>query len=105
MALAPVTVSGLRQTRTGIAFHVSRTGVPVLVKTSYFPNWQVSGATGPYRATPNFMVVVPTSHDVHLTYGTTTAEWLGRLLTLLGIAGVGALVWVGRRRRGARPVG
>jgi hypothetical protein len=103
--LPPVTVSRVRQTRTGVSFHVSRTGVPVLVKVSYFPNWQVSGATGVYRSTPNFMVVVPTSHDVHLTYSTTTAEWLGRLLTLVGLAGIAALVVWGRRSRSRRPVG
>ncbi|MFN8017746.1 MAG: hypothetical protein U0P45_06455 [Acidimicrobiales bacterium] len=32
-----------------ISFDVSKPGVPVLVKTSYFPNWQASGADGPYR--------------------------------------------------------
>jgi hypothetical protein len=86
---------------------VSRTGVPVLVKTSYFPNWQVDGARGVYRSTPNFMVVVPTQHDVSLTYGTTGVEWLGRILTLFGLAGLGGLVWWGRRsrRRRERPVG
>ncbi len=39
---------------------------PVLVKVSYFPNWHASGADGPWRVTPNLMVVVPTSHDVTL---------------------------------------
>ena len=97
--LPPVQVTDIRQSDTSISFHVSRTGVPVLVKTSYFPNWQASGAAGPYRSTPNFMVVVPTSHDVTLTYGTTSAEWLGRLLTLVGILGVGLLIWWGRRTR------
>ncbi len=101
--LPPVTVTDLRQTDSSISFHVSRTGVPVLVKTSYFPNWQAAGAEGPYRATPNFMVVVPTSHAVHLTYATTNAEWLGRFLTLLGLVGVGLLVWWGRRRRLPEP--
>ena len=37
-------------------------GSPVLVKVSYFPNWEASGAEGPYRVTPNLMVVVPTEH-------------------------------------------
>jgi hypothetical protein len=30
------------------------------------------------------MVVVPTQREVSLTYETTSAEWLGRLLTLAG---------------------
>jgi hypothetical protein len=48
------------------------------------------------------MVVVPTEHDVTLHYGTTSAEWLGRLGTLAGLVGVGLLAWwpvhVRRRR-------
>ena len=43
-----------------ISFHVSRIGVPVLVKISYFPRWHATGATGPYRVSPNLMVVIPT---------------------------------------------
>ena len=70
-ALPPVEVSRVRTTDHSVSFHVSRTGVPVMVKTSYFPNWTASGANGPWRATPNFMVVVPTSHEVRLDYSTT----------------------------------
>lgn len=101
--LAPVTVTKVHEGLTSISFHVSRVGVPVLVKTSYFPNWQVSGASAIHRSTPNFMVVVPTSHDVRLTYGTTAPEWIGRLLTLVGLLGVAFLVVLGRRAvRGAQ---
>ena len=97
--LPEVHVTNVHTTNSSVSFDVSRTGVPVMVKTSYFPNWQVEGAKGPYRATPNFMVVVPTSHHVKLTYGTTSAEWAGRFLTLVGFAGLGGLVWWGVRRR------
>jgi hypothetical protein len=102
--LPAVTVSRIRSTDDTVSFHVSRTGVPVYVKTSWFPNWQVDGATGPYRATPNFMVVVPTSKDVTLRYATTTTEWVGRAATGVGILGVVALVAVPmwRRRRPRR---
>jgi hypothetical protein len=92
-----VEVTNIHTKDEKISFDVSRTGVPVMVKTSYYPNWQVSGGDGPYRATPNFMVVVPTSRHVELTYGTTPVEWTGRILTLLGVAGVGFLAWWGRR--------
>ena len=44
-----------------VSFHVDQVGVPVLVKVSYFPNWEADGAEGPYRIAPNLMVVVPTS--------------------------------------------
>ncbi len=60
------------------------------MKIPYFPNWQASGAIGPYLVTPNLMVVIPTSHDVRLSYGTTTVDWLGRAGTIAGI-GVVAL--------------
>jgi hypothetical protein len=38
---------------------------------------------------------------VRLVYGTTTAEWVGRIGTLLGLGGLAFLVWwvPGRRPR------
>jgi len=101
--LPPVQVSNVRTTDHSVSFRVSRPGVPVMVKTSYFPNWTASGAQGPWRATPNFMVVVPTSRDVRLEYSTTTAEYLGRAATAAGVVGVAGLAvwpWWWRRRRG-----
>jgi hypothetical protein len=75
-----------------------------VVKASYFPNWRASGADGPYRLAPNLMVVVPREREVTLTYGLTAVDWLGRLLTLLGIAGLVALGWwKGWRRYRAEP--
>jgi hypothetical protein len=79
-------VSGLEVGTDRIAFTVDRPGVPVLVKASYFPNWRVRGADGPYRVAPNLMVVVPTDRQVVLTYGREPIEWLGYLLTLAGVA-------------------
>ncbi|HQT99654.1 MAG TPA: hypothetical protein PLG60_04040, partial [Acidimicrobiales bacterium] len=79
--LAPVRVSNVIQSSQSISFHVSRVGVPVLVKISYFPRWQARGASGPYRVSPNLMVVVPTSPHVTLVYGSTPALTLGNLVT------------------------
>jgi hypothetical protein len=84
--LEPVTVSNVQLGDQDLRFSVDKVGVPVLVKISYFPNWKVSGAEGPYRIAPNLMVVVPTSKDVHLTYERSTLDYLAYLLTLLGIA-------------------
>ena len=67
-ALPDVDVSNIRTTESSVEFDVSRTGVPVMVKTSWYPNWEAEGADGPWRATPNFMVVVPTeqAREAHL---------------------------------------
>jgi len=88
------------QTASTVSFHVSKIGTPVLVKVSYFPNWQASGATGPYRVTPNLMVVVPTAHDVVLRYGASRANRVGQGLTIIGIAALCALAV--RARSGSR---
>ncbi|MGI8808078.1 MAG: 6-pyruvoyl-tetrahydropterin synthase-related protein [Acidimicrobiales bacterium] len=85
-ALEPVRVSGISSDDNDIRFEVDKVGVPVLVKASYFPNWKVSGAKGPYRVTPNLMVVIPTSTSVELHYGTTPIDVLGWLVTFGGVA-------------------
>jgi hypothetical protein len=101
--VAKTTVSAIHQGDASIRFHVDRLGTPVLVKISYFPNWHAHGASGPWRVTPNLMVVVPTSHEVTLTYGATAANRLGELLSLGGaLALVAPAVWVWVRRRGHR---
>ena len=91
--LPPVEVSGITVGDEGqVAFDVDRVGVPVLVKVSYFPNWQADGADGPWRVAPNLMVVVPTESHVELRYGTTPVDLGGWALTLVGIAGAVVLV-------------
>jgi hypothetical protein len=82
----PATVTNIATGTDSIDFDVDRVGTPVLVKASYFPNWKVDGADGPFRVTPNLMVVVPTSRHVHLHYGNTSVEYTAYVLTLLGIA-------------------
>ena len=83
-ALPPVQISPPELSRQRLSFSVDRTGIPVLVKVSYFPNWSVRGAEGPYRVTPNWMVVIPTDERVELTYGATGVEYLAWLATVLG---------------------
>jgi hypothetical protein len=76
---------------------VDTVGTPVLVRASYFPEWQASGAGKVYRVTPNLMVVVPTSHDVSLHYGHTPVDMLGWFSTALGVIGVVVLYRWDRR--------
>ena len=88
----PAAVSDVVRGDHSISFSVDRTGSPVLVRTSYFPNWSASGADGPYRVTPNLMVVVPTGTEVRLSYGHSAVEWVALLITLGGLAAVGWLL-------------
>ena len=84
----PPTISHIKQKDDRISFDVSEVGKPVLVKESYFPNWKASGAKGPYRVTPNQMVVIPTKTHVSLHYGYTPVDEFGWLLTIAGLIGV-----------------
>ncbi len=99
--LPDVNVSNVHLGEQDMSFTVDRIGVPVLVKMSYFPNWKVSGADGPYRIAPNLMVVVPTSSNVRLTYGRSNLDIAAYAMTLLGIGML--VVW--RRRGDVRHVG
>lgn len=102
---APATaVSAVRVGTQSLSFHVTRLGTPVLVKVSYYPRWHVTGADGPYRVSPNLMVVVPRSHEVTLTYGSSPVVVVGNLISdatvLLGL--VVGFLWLRRRRLARR---
>ena len=88
---------------------MDRVGTPVEVRISYFPNWQATGAAGPWRVAPNLMVVVPTSHEVTLTYGNVPADYVGQLVAVVSLVAVIALAVAGRRagrsRRARRAAG
>jgi hypothetical protein len=85
-------VTHIVEKEESISFDVDRTGVPILVKVSYFPNWHVTGAKHIYRVTPNLMLVVPTATHVSLTYGYTPIDWAGLILSLLGVLAV-VVLW------------
>jgi hypothetical protein len=83
--VAPPIVSGVVQGRSSVSFRVDKIGTPILVRTSYFPNWNVSGAQGPYRVAPNMMVVVPTQNEVTLSFSWSFLDVLAYALTIVGI--------------------
>jgi uncharacterized membrane protein len=95
VVLPPVQVSAVTVEQESVRFSVDQTGVPILVRVSYFPNWQVDGALGPFRVAPNMMVVVPTDNDVRLHFDMSGRDYSAYALTVFG---VGALIVVTRRR-------
>lgn len=85
VALPDVTISNYHMGDEDLSFDVDKVGVPVLVKVSYFPNWKVDGAKGPYHVAPNFMVVIPTSTHVRLHYERSNLDLFAYFLTFVGI--------------------
>ncbi len=83
--LESVSVSNVEIGTETVSFRVDRPGVPVLVRVSYFPNWKVSGASGPYRVAPNMMVVVPTANEVSMSFEASFVDRFAYVMTLAGV--------------------
>ena len=94
--LPAVQVSNTVLEDEAISFTVDKVGVPVLVRMSYFPNWKVENAEGPFRVAPNMMVVIPTSNEVRLHYGYSFIDFFAYFMTFLGVATM-AVRWRGRQ--------
>jgi hypothetical protein len=60
-------------------------GRPHLVKISYHPNWHVEGAERIYLASPSFMLIYPTRERVRLHFGRSLPNYLGYLLSTIGL--------------------
>ena len=86
-----------------LSFDTTAVGQPHWIKISYFPNWHVKGAEGPFLVSPSFMMVIPTQSHVTLYYGRTAANTIGQALEILGwLVLVGLSIWraiLWRRRR------
>ncbi len=83
-AQGDVIAGSIRMTDETLSFDTTAIGQPHWIKMSYFPNWHVTGALGPYLASPSFMMVIPTQRHVELRYGRTASNTIGQLFTLLG---------------------
>ncbi len=98
------TVSNVKLENESLSFDTTAIGVPHWIKISYFPNWHVKGAEGPFLASPSIMMVIPTESHVELYYGRTTANTVGQTLEviawalLLGVTIWRFVVWYKKRR-------
>jgi hypothetical protein len=92
--------------RTGdvVSFRTDRVGQPHIVKMSWFPNWRVEGAEGPWMLSPGLMVVVPTQAEVRLSYRDTPIDLAGKALTAVGVGALLAPTVLGRIRARRRRV-
>jgi hypothetical protein len=55
---------------------------PIIVKVSYFPNWQVSGAKKVYLISPNLMMIFPEENDVRIFYGDLFVDKIANFISL-----------------------
>jgi hypothetical protein len=78
-------VTNIITTNDSLSFDAPVTGIPYVVKISYFPTWKVTGAKGPYLVSPAYMAVIPTQTHVTLKFSYGFIDYLGYGLTLLGI--------------------
>ncbi|MGV6826837.1 MAG: hypothetical protein ACWA5Q_07660 [bacterium] len=69
-----------------IRFDTDSPGEPHIIKVAYSPNWKSVNGEEIYPVSPGLMLIYPQQSTVLLEYKRSPAEWLGGLLTLLGIA-------------------
>jgi hypothetical protein len=69
-----VNISNFNMTSNSITFTTDRPNELHMIKTSYFPNWEIKNGDGPYRISPSFMAVIPNSENVELTFVRTEIE-------------------------------
>lgn len=68
-----------------IRFKTNCIGKPHIIRISDFPDWRVEGAEKIYLVSPSFMLVFPEKENVRIYYDTVAIDWIGILLTLIGI--------------------
>jgi hypothetical protein len=81
------------QNHEKIQFRTNGLYMPHIIKVSYFPDWKVKGAYGPYLISPSFMVVFPYQENVSLEFKAGPIDWLGYILSLTSLGLLGILVF------------
>ena len=71
-----------------ITIDTSKPGHPLWIKVSYHPDWRITEGAGElYPASPAFMLLVPRSHRVVLTFDTASGVYLlGKIISLCTVA-------------------
>lgn len=93
-----ISISNEEVTDNRIRFRTNAIGLPHMIKCTYFPNWKVKGAKKVFMVTPCFMLVYPEQTDVELYYGYTTADNIGRGLSVIGLFLAVAWLWRARHK-------
>jgi Tetratricopeptide repeat len=99
--LARRTVHLLRMDREHLVFETDAVGYPHIVRMSYHPKWRSTTGEHIYLVEPCFMLLVPRHSHIELVYGTSRADVIGRLLSVLGM-GLAALLLASRRLGGLK---
>lgn len=73
--------------REKIVFETNAVGVPHIIRMSYHPRWKSAGGEEIALIEPSFMMIVPTSSRVELSYAAGWGNYLGWLFTLLALPG------------------
>lgn len=72
-------------TNDSLVFTTDHLGTPHLIKYTYFPGWQVKGASGPYLVSPSFMMVIPFENEVVLQYSYNIWDKIGFTVSILSL--------------------
>ena len=72
-------------TNDSLVFTTDHLGTPHLVKYTYFPGWQVKGASGPYLVSPSFMMVIPFENEITLKYSYNIWDKIGFAVSLFSL--------------------
>lgn len=101
--VAPVNVSvelKERSIRLGLGAQGSQ-GVPLLIRTSYHPNWRRPEGGTVYAVNPMYMLVFA-DNDTSLVYARRWFDWLALFVSVLTLLSLCAYVALGRWRGAAR---
>lgn len=68
-----------------VKINTSCIGVPLLIKISYHPDWEVEGADKVYLVSPSFMLVYPERSEIRLKFSKRPIEYLGNYFTITAL--------------------